>query len=492
MKMSFVIIAVLALLAMLAAGCAPQGIPPPTPTPTPEEITPIPAPEPTPTPTIEWGIIEVRVTDPPPADVTSAVVYFENLEAHKVDGGEGEWIPILEEGSFDLMEVVGVTEVLGSVNVTAGSFTQIRMDVEEVAVVFVTDNITDNVTARVPSEKLRIVRPFNVGGGVKTVLTLDFDGEKSLILPGKDIVTGKERAIFKPVVKLLVSGAPVALVSGAPAALEITTTSLSDGEVGTDYTATVEAIGGTGSYTWSISEGDLLPDGLTLDSGTGIIEGNPTTEGEYEFTVEVEDESDPMQSDTQELSITIAAGALEITTTSLLDGEEGTAYTATLEAIGGTEPYTWSISDGEPPEGLELDSDTGVISGTPATAGDYSFTVQVEDSSDPEKSDTQEFSIDIETEAPAALEITTTSLSDGEVGTDYTDTLEATGGTGSYTWSISAGDSLPDGLTLDSGTGIIEGNPTTEEEYEFTVEVEDESDPMQSATQELSITIIAT
>ena len=39
---------------------------------------------------------------------------------------------------------------------------------------------------------------------MKTVLTLDFDGEKSLILPGKDIDTGIERALFKPVVKLLV------------------------------------------------------------------------------------------------------------------------------------------------------------------------------------------------------------------------------------------------------------------------------------------------
>ena len=39
---------------------------------------------------------------------------------------------------------------------------------------------------------------------MKTILTLDFDGAKSLILPGKDIATGKERALFKPVVKLLV------------------------------------------------------------------------------------------------------------------------------------------------------------------------------------------------------------------------------------------------------------------------------------------------
>jgi len=51
-----------------------------------------------------------------------------------------------------------------------------------------------------------------------------------------------------------------------------------------------------------------LPDGLTLDSDTGVISGTPTTAGDYDFTVEVEDESDLVQqSDTQELSIHIEA-----------------------------------------------------------------------------------------------------------------------------------------------------------------------------------------
>jgi hypothetical protein len=149
-----------------------------------------------------WGIIEIRVTDPPPADVTSAVVYLTNIEVHKVSDNVSEWIPIIEAPpSFDLLDVIGVEKILGSANVTAGSFTQIRMDVDRVEVV---TTAGDNITAEVPSGKLKIVRPFNVEAGVKTVLTLDFDGEKSLILPGKDIATAKERALFKPVVKLLI------------------------------------------------------------------------------------------------------------------------------------------------------------------------------------------------------------------------------------------------------------------------------------------------
>jgi hypothetical protein len=91
------------------------------------------------------------------------------------------------------MDVVGVEQVLGSANITAGSFTQIRMDVIEVV-----GETTDNVsyTANVPSDKLKIVRPFNVGDGATTILTLDFDGEKSLIR------TGEGKYLFKPVVKL--------------------------------------------------------------------------------------------------------------------------------------------------------------------------------------------------------------------------------------------------------------------------------------------------
>jgi hypothetical protein len=132
-------------------------------------------------------------------------VYLTNIEVHKVSDNGGEWIPIGDDiASFDLLDVVGVEKVLSQANVTAGSFTQIRMDVEKVEVIINTDNTTVEVTAEVPSEKLRIVRPFNVEGGVKTILTRDFDGAKSLILPGKDVAAGKARALFKPVVKLLI------------------------------------------------------------------------------------------------------------------------------------------------------------------------------------------------------------------------------------------------------------------------------------------------
>jgi subtilase family serine protease len=71
--------------------------------------------------------------------------------------------------------------------------------------------------------------------------------------------------------------------------------------------------------------------------------------------------------------------ALSITTTSLAPGTLGIAYAQTLAATGRIAPYTWSVTSGSLPAGLSLAPATGVISGTPATAGTSTFTVQVAD-----------------------------------------------------------------------------------------------------------------
>jgi hypothetical protein len=277
-----------------------------------------------------------------------------------------------------------------------------------------------------------------------------------------------------------------------PPPVSITTPSLPAGSIGQPYNQTVAATGGTGARTWSISAG-TLPAGLNLDATTGVISGTPILPaGTSNFTVRVQDTAG--QSDTQGLSITInLANPPTITTTTLPGGTDGVAYgPTTLQATGGVGTLTWTVSAGSLPPGLTGLPSTGstvTISGTPTTQGTFNFTVTVTDSLG--QSDTQALSIVINSAPPPPTppEITTTSLAAGTVGETYSQTVEASGGTGGLTWSIVPGTgTLPSGLNLDPITGVISGTPLLPGgESTFTVRVADTTG--QDDSQALSITI---
>lgn len=76
----------------------------------------------------------------------------------------------------------------------------------------------------------------------------------------------------------------------------------------------------------------------------------------------------------------LADSGCTISPSTLPDGTAGTAYSVTLSASGGTEPYTWTVIGGALPDGLALNSATGAISGTPSTPLTYSFIVRADDS----------------------------------------------------------------------------------------------------------------
>ncbi len=157
------------------------------------------------------------------------------------------------------------------------------------------------------------------------------------------------------------------------ASLGISTTTLPEGTVGMSYSQQFSASGGVAPYTWTIASGSL-PNGLELSSG-GLLSGTPTSDGIATFTVSVADGS--AQQANQPLTLTVLA-ALGITTTTLPAATSGVMYSQALMATGGATPYSWTVASGVLPDGLSLSSG-GVLSGTPTTAGDYSFTVQVAD-----------------------------------------------------------------------------------------------------------------
>ena len=64
----------------------------------------------------------------------------------------------------------------------------------------------------------------------------------------------------------------------------------------------------------------------------------------------------------------------------LPSGDVAVAYTGTLKASGGVQPYTWSIVSGQLPSGLHLDAASGAITGTPILATTANFAVAVKDS----------------------------------------------------------------------------------------------------------------
>jgi len=155
---------------------------------------------------------------------------------------------------------------------------------------------------------------------------------------------------------------------------------LPNGSVGTAYSQTVSASGGTPPFSFAVSSGSL-PTGLLLNSGSGAITGTPTAPGTFTFTITATDANGCTGS--RLYTITIASPgcpAIVLNPTTLPPGMAQTPYVQTITASGGTAPYTFSIAAGALPAGVTLNPATGLISGTPATSGLFNVTIRATDS----------------------------------------------------------------------------------------------------------------
>lgn len=233
-----------------------------------------------------------------------------------------------------------------------------------------------------------------------------------------------------------------------------------------------------GDDKWYARNGSVPP-GLTLATD-GTLSGTPTQAGTYSFWIHLElpdyfnGTSGCSSRDNSEepVSLTILPGLAKLTIgpETTMPATTGKPYSLQLTAtVEGAK--TWTVSSGALPPGIALDPSTGLLSGTPTAAGQFDFQVLAKMNADA-RTDTKALGIVVRDQLGVlgADPFTAARRAAGEVSVPFDAILTATGGTGTYIWSLSSGE-LPPGL--DIADGAISGTPSTAGLYRFTATVTD-------------------
>jgi hypothetical protein len=274
-------------------------------------------------------------------------------------------------------------------------------------------------------------------------------------------------------VRLIDAAGNVTVVGTRPITLQnsvfmITTSSLPRGKKGEAYNQQLLTANGRPPYTFTLVSG-ALPAGLSL-SASGLISGTPTVYGSgFTFGVRATDANNSAALASYVLDVVPDIVPLRVVTSGALpSGLTGVNYSTQLFFTGGHPPVTWAYNSGTLPPGLSV-STSGVLSGRPTTAGNYTFTVRVTDSDNTIAVST---SLTLEVDVGPLGVIDTGTLTGGMTGANYSYLLRGTGGMTPYTWAINSG-ALPTGLSLNATTGAITGLPTVPGTYNFVIKLTD-------------------
>lgn len=249
-----------------------------------------------------------------------------------------------------------------------------------------------------------------------------------------------------------------------------------DPKAGMPYSQSIASMtsGGAAPYTYAVTAG-TLPAGLVL-AANGVVSGTPTAQGTFTVQITATDSSTsstppgPVSSAPANVTFTVGAPIITVAPSSLPGGTVNAAYSQNLTASGGTASYTYDLLTGTLPNGITLSS-SGVLSGTPTQAGNFTVTVRARDSTTGSAAPyfgTAAYTLTI---AAPTITVSPGSLPNGTVGTAYSQTFSGSGGTAPYTFGFSSG-ALPSGMTLASD-GTLSGIPTTSGNFTFTVSATD-------------------
>lgn len=235
----------------------------------------------------------------------------------------------------------------------------------------------------------------------------------------------------------LTSSQPFVVSSGQ---LAILTSVLPGATQTSPYAVRLEATGGNGIYIWTLKAGSLPP-GMSLRQD-GYLQGSPAQAGSFSFEAQVQSGT-ATQAATYQLSVQGKDIPLAVVDQDLPTAEFGKAYRASLIAIGGKPPYTWTLKpESALPQGIGVASD-GTVEGRSTTLGDFQLSVEVQDSNGVRAA--REVRLTVSN--PTQLSMKTSRLQTAYVGKTYNMPLEAAGGGGGYTWSLVRFQKLSQGPT---------------------------------------------
>ena len=423
------------------------------------------------------------------------VAYSQSLAA---SGGVGPYALTLASGSLPPGLSLGVNGLSGTPT-TAGaySFSVTATDTTPGGPVSLTAAYTLTVTGAPSVTSVSPSSDFTYGGATITISGTNLLGASGVTIGGTaatNVVVTNAGSISATVPPGAAGTASVVVTTGGGASgangffsYRVPTPSpnppagpLTAGAVGSAYSVSLTATGGTAPYTTALTSG-ALPAGLTLSNN--VLSGSPTIAGTYAFTITTTDSTSPTPLSVPSPYTLSVTGAPTVASVSPSTGPAngGTSVIITGANFLGATAVTIG---GAPATGVTVISATSISATVPAgSVGSASVVVTTGGGSNGANG-LFSYTQPVLAAIPAAG-----ALTPAAVGTAYSQSLTASGGVAPYAASLKAGSVLPPGLSLTSNS--IAGVPTNAGSYTFTITVTDSSSPSASSvdvTYSLSIT----